>query len=383
MANVAIGTSNYNDPDFYASFTYSSQQTVAPATNLGEGIRRSKVWRSGGYYEVTSANKGIVLQTTAGVNQTVNIAEATYTTDASFLAAIDTALTSETSGAAFTVTRDTTTNAIKITSDGAGGTIFRLMCTNASFTAASLMGFSTGADLTGALTYTADTNKICTSEWLKWDFGSATAVYAVILGGLRNTNFKITAGATVYLQGNATDSWGSPSYSTQITFDDYGGMLIDTTTASTLSALGTYRYWRILINDTTNALGYVELSSVYIGAVTEPTQGKVQFPIDTELVDYGTRTISRSGVSYHDIVQVSEILTIKWQFLSLSEKEALEDYIRDVGMAKPFWIILDPMIVFSGSNQRNVRFVKFESTPKFTYNVVDQWDSSWQLREEV
>jgi hypothetical protein len=379
MSNVCVLSDNYADSDYYTAFTYSSQQTNMPASNVLSGTRRTKAWRSAGCWEITSTNKGIVLQEVAGVNQTVNIAEATYTTDATFLTAVKAALDGAAGTAVYTVARDTTTNKIKITSDGAGGAVFRLMCTSASFTAATTLGFSTSADRTGALTYTADTLKIHTSEWLKFDLGSAFLPKAVVLIGQRNTSIKLSQTATITLEGNNTDAWTSPTVSVSLSYNSYAIGSLAT------AGLGgsAQRYWRVKIVDTANVYGYVELSNVYLGGIISTTQGAVQFPLRDETVDIGENAYGRSGISYGDTVQMTDEISFTWSRLTTTEKESLKDFTTTVGKTTPFFIALDPNGAFSSSAQRQMRFVKFKDSPKFELTDPNLWDSDWAIREEI
>lgn len=376
MSTVTVGTHNYFDADNYQAFTYSSQKTDFPASNVLNYKRRSKVHRTDGYWVVTSANKGIVLQTSAGVNQTVNIAEGTYTTDATFLAAVDTALTSESSGAAFTVTRDSTTGKIKLTSDGAGGTVFRLMCTNASFTAASLLGFSTASDLTGALTYTADTLKINTEEFYVLDCGTAVNPKMFAMWGERNSDIKISSTATVRLQGNSADSWSSPGFSQTLTYNEIGMGLFDS------SGFGAYRYWRVHLSDVSNVLGYLENSGFYLGDAFVAARGAAVYPLDQDMVSLSESMMSRSGNRFLDEVQDLDTWDFAWGGLTLEDKEALEDFIRTVGR-KPFPVFFDPNEVFSSDYQRQIRLVHFDSNPRFRLVSPNNYTSDWSLREEV
>ena len=376
MSNVYVMHENYLST---ATQTYSSQQTTMPATNLLPAVRRSKVWRSGGYWEITSANKVIIFREAVGVDLTATIAESNYSTDASFLTAIKTAL--DAAGAAtYTVTRNTTTNAIKIASDlGGGASVFQLRCTDAAFTAAATLGFSTASNLTGASNYTADTTKIHTSEWIKWDLGVSFNPKAFCFVGLRNDALKISSGATIKLQGSTTDSWTSPEFDQTLTHSDFGVGSFSSTGLHTQAL----RYWRLYIQDASNAYGYLEISKIYLGDVITTTQGAVQFPLRTALVDYGEKTISRSGVTFNDIVQLTEMIDLNWAFLSKTEKDDLEDFAREVGLGTAFFLSMDPSEVFSGELERHIRLVKFESGPSFSLNSPNNFASDWSLREEV
>lgn len=379
MKNVLVLNENYLDTEFFSAQTYSSQLTAMPATNVLNYKRRSRVWRSGGNWVITSANKGIVFQETIGVNITANIAEGTYSTDASFLLAISAALNTAGGTPTYTTTRNSTTNKIVITSNGGGGASFRLTCTDAGFTAATILGFSVLADRTGALTYTADSQRIHTEEWLKFDLGSSFNPKAFVLIGLRNTAIKISTTATVKLQGNDTDVWTAPSYDQALTYNEFSMSLFGETGLHT-SAL---RYWRLLIQDPTNILGYVEVSNLYLGDFLTTDRGAVEFPLNAELVDLGNVSYARSGLSISDEVQLTEELRFGWNLLTVSEKEDLEDFTRQVGTTKPFFLILDPNEVFSGAFERNVKYVKFLNGPSFQLSSPGNFGSDWSIREEV
>jgi len=97
-----------------------------------------------------------------------------------------------------------------------------------------------------------------TSQWLKWDLGSAQAIKAFLL---RYNNFQ--TGATVQIQGNASDSWGAPSYNSTLTVDN--GIMYDFP-----SSTQTYRWWRLLISDAGNPDNHLRVGRVYLGTYVEP-----------------------------------------------------------------------------------------------------------------
>jgi len=378
-SNVLLMNLNYVSSERLNGMTYSSQLTAAPATNVYDRVRRTKTWRTQGYWEITSSNKGIVLQEVDGVNQTVNIAEGNYTTDSSFLTAVKTALDSASGSATYTVTRNATTNKIVITSNGGGGAIFKLMCTNASFTAASLLGFSTAADRTGALTYTADNVRIHTSEFMRFDFGTSINPKAFALIGTRNDGVQISSTATVKLQGNATDVWTSPSFEQTLTWNERAICLFDTDGLHT-SAL---RYWRLYIEDVDNPNGYVEISNLYLGDVFEPTQGSVQFPLDVRYIDYSKTERGEWGSRFSDVKQVTREFQMNWEFLSKTEAETLGEFVEHYKTAYPWWIALDPNEVFSTDKELFVCHCRFDELPNLPLDRPNQFSSRWSFVEEV
>lgn len=90
-----------------------------------------------------------------------------------------------------------------------------------------------------------------TSERIVIDFGSPQNITSFVM---QDHNF--TSGASVKLQANASDSWGSPSY-------DSGDLTIQDPIYTYPDQ--TYRYWSPVIADPSNPDGYVEVASMFLG----------------------------------------------------------------------------------------------------------------------
>lgn len=377
MSNAKILNLNYVDPENYFAFSYSSQLAAAPASNIVDKMRRSKVWRSSGYFKITSANKGIVFRESVGVNLTANIAEAAYTSDSAFLTAVKAALDAA-GDSTYTVERVAATGLIKITSNGSGGGgIFQLMWTNVASTAATVLGYSTAADDTGALNYTADVVRIHTSEWIVIDMGSASNPSAFVLAGKRNSALGISSTATVKIQGNGTDVWTAPSFDQTVTYSEDGMSYFSD------SGFGAYRYWRIEITDLDNPNGYIEVSNIYLGEVFETAQGRVQFPFDIEYRDYSQTEESDNGVSFSDIKQQTLFLSLDWFALTKEDVETLRDFVEHYGTYYPFFIALDPLEAFSTDENKWVKMCRFASPPTFSLVSPNVFTSDWELKEEL
>lgn len=378
MSNAMIFSENYLDPATLAANVYSSQKTDFPASNAYDFQRRGKVWRSNGYFEITAANKGIVLQEVDGVNQTVNIAEGTYASDTLFFAALKTALDSAAGTAVYTITRNVTTNKIVITSNGAGGAILKLMGANVAFTAADTLGFS-AADKTGSLTYTADLLRIHTSEFLSWDFGASVDPEGFFAIGPRNSALKVSPTATVTLMGNETDVWTAPSYSEVIPYTDYvlglvraGGLHTDP-----------LRYWRLKIVDRDNTYGYIELGIAFLGPSTTMTSGAIKFPLSKTFVDPSTKQMSSSGHSTIVKQDKTALLRFDWWGLTKEEKELIDDIWQEVGFSSPVFFHLDPDAVYSSNAFKNLYYARFETEPESSLISPGLFTCDMNIREEI
>lgn len=377
--SVRLFGDNFLDPDFVSSQTQSSEQAAFPASNLFNFQRRSKVWRSNGYWEITSSNNGIVFRETTAVDLTASVAAATYTSSSSLFTAIKTAL--EAAGAStYTITADTTTLKTKFASDGGGGGgIFEIDWTHASSTMASILGFNTTEEDTGALSYVADSLKIHTGEWITWDFGISTQPKAFFLIGDRNSPIKITPSSTIKLQANETNIWSSPTEDNTLTYDD---TLISSVNTSGLWTNGALRYARLDFEDTDNAAGYVQIGSLYLGDLFTPTRGRVQYPFTGAYVDRSITSFSEGGQSFSDIREKTEVFTITWFGLTIADREEIDTLWDTLGKSNPFFIQFDSESAFS-TDVEMTRYVKFQQEP--TYDLVSPTNFACRmiLREEL
>jgi hypothetical protein len=371
---------NFLSVDIISNSYASSEQAAFPAANVYNQQRRSKVWRSDGYWEIVSGDNTIVFQETIAVDLTATVAAGEYTSTTSFLAAVKTAL-EDVGASTYTVTQDATTKKIRIQSNGAGGGgILTLRWTHAnSADMAAVMGFDTASDQTGALNYLADELRIHTSEWLKWDFGISTNPQAFVLIGARNEPIKITPSSVLKLQGNETDVWTSPSYETTLTYHDQAITKFSTSGLHT-SAL---RYWRLSIVDRDNPLGYEQIGSAFLGNYYETTRGKPSFPLNFLPIDRSETVFSEGGQTFSDIREKSEGLSVQYRLLTKQEREELNSIFDKFGTAVPFFIALDNDETFSTDANVMVRYVKFAEPIKFTLETPNNFSADVSLREEL
>ena len=154
MSCFRIFANNYADSEVYANLITSSELTAFPSTNLLAKKRRSKVWRSGGYFLVVSGSNTISFKDVSGGSTLVaTVTAGEYATAALFMTAVDTAL--EAAGVAnYTVTQNSSLKFV-ITSDLSGGATHFEILWASSTAMASLLGFDSSASDTGASTYTA------------------------------------------------------------------------------------------------------------------------------------------------------------------------------------------------------------------------------------
>lgn len=380
MSNIRIMTDNFIDVDIVSNATVSSEQAAFPVSNIYNLQRRSKVWRSNGYYIIDSTNNKIIFRESIGVDLTATITVGEYTSFSALATEIKTRM--EAAGAStYTIDKVTTTKKVRFTSDGlGGGGIFQIIWTSDSVTqaVASMLGFLTTENDTGFLTYTADELTTGNEEWIKWDFGISTNPKSFILIGPRNSPIKISPSATLKLQGSETDIWDNPTYDQTLTYNDEVISLFSTTGLHT-EAL---RFWRLLIDDVHNPNGYVEIGSIFLGDFFTPIQGAAQFPFNGQYIDRSLTVFSEGGQTFSDIREQAEGFSFTIANMTIAEKEEIDSHFKTVGVAKPFFIYLDPNSAFS-SITNYIRYIKFENAPKYVLESAGLFSCSFDLREEL
>lgn len=92
-------------------------------------------------------------------------------------------------------------------------------------------------------------------QWILFTNAAAVDVDYVYI-----SDSNITSGATVKIQGNATDVWTSPTVDQALTYDSTHDYWI-----YNFSTTQSYKYWRIFVDDPTNTDGYIQIGNIFIG----------------------------------------------------------------------------------------------------------------------
>jgi len=95
------------------------------------------------------------------------------------------------------------------------------------------------------------------SENLQLDLGSAQSID--ILGLL---NHNLTSSATITINGGSSANPNGAQYTTTITYREFDAFKL-------LSSAQSWRYWKVIIADSTNTDGYIRIGFVMLGLATE------------------------------------------------------------------------------------------------------------------
>lgn len=370
---VKLFTSNFVDLNILANSDVSSEQTAFPVTNAYNLQRRSKVWRSQGYFKIESGSNTIIF-TEGGADLTATVAAGEYTSTASFMTALDSAFTTATGAVgSYTITQDSN---FKFVITKSAGTFVIKWTSGSSAAMAAILGFDTASNSTGALTYTADALRINTEEWILWDLGIASNPQAFMLCDQRNKPIKLSPNGVFKLQGNETNDFSSPSYQTTLTYDD---QVISVVSDTGLHTEG-LRYWRVRFLDE-NPLGYVQVGAFFLGQAFQPTRGRAQFPLKSDYIDRSENVLSEGGQSFSDIFEQTQQYNVDWVGLETDDVEDLTQLFSVYGTTSPFFISFGTTLSSSGDDV--IKFVKFSNEPQFQLATPGNFTCSMSFIEQL
>jgi hypothetical protein len=166
-----------------------------------------------------------------------------------------------------------------------------------------------------------------TSEWIKFDLGSAKKNTMIAIFG-----HNLTSGATVTVQANSTDAWIPPSYSHAVTWNAQ---------AMVLFLDQTYRWWRIAIADTGNPDGYIEIGRICAGEYYEPAVN-VTDGIQRKVMDPSTIEESEGRQGYAVEKETYRTYEVQFTGIALAQQQELETIFRAVKTIRPLVFALDP-----------------------------------------
>jgi hypothetical protein len=167
------------------------------------------------------------------------------------------------------------------------------------------------------------------SENIVFDMGSAFSATSIFLAG---TNFPYGTGITITIQANATNAWGSPSFSQALTF----------TAASTmpyaLFAAQNYRYWRLVLAGDPTGVTYFEIGRVFIGNyVTFPA---VLPGIKIPKKSTGLTQYSITGQAYGDEGVTYRAFTCTMPVMSETERQTVLAFFNSVTNVGTFFLAI-------------------------------------------
>lgn len=165
-------------------------------------------------------------------------------------------------------------------------------------------------------------------EWIKFVFAGAVSVSCLCI-----LDHNITSGATIILQGNASDSWGAPTFTQSITSDDlFDGIYFKT------FATQSFRYWRLWIDDASNPDTYIQVSKIFLGTyITLPGMNLGQI-VTTKSNSVATKSVT--GQLYGDRRIQPQGAEITFTDVSNTNKVAVQTFALDRDVTECFIVCI-------------------------------------------
>lgn len=305
------------------ALTASSALATAPVAWLKDQLR-SKSWRSAvGWTIVAGFNDKIDFNRGGGKSATV--AAGTYATGALLSAAVVAALEAADATPVWACAYSGSTFKFTVSSDLS----FTLLWSSGANTGTAChkeLGFAVSD--TGSATSQVGANAAYTSRhWLRADLVTAASVLAGIV-----VNHNAGAGGTFTLQGNASDAWSAPTVTQALVGD----------ASIRIAFIGTQtlRYWRLVIDDCGNALGYSEVGVWYAGPYVQPSVSyMVGFSKRWE--ELSEVSVAPNGAHWQDDKPRRPVWSISWGEVGESDRAALAAAFALVPRGKCFFFSFD------------------------------------------
>jgi len=184
-------------------------------------------------------------------------------------------------------------------------------------------------------------NSALASQWVKGDLGSEQDIKVFVCWW-----HNLIDGATVKIQANATDAWGSPSVDDSITLYDWVYPIV-----KFWSTAQSYQWWRLWIDgDWTNIitegdfdgaqywLDYARIGRMFLGDYFRPSKN-FNNRYSMAGVDESEIIGTIEGQTTANIVPRRQRLLYEFEDLSKADMEKFVEIYETCGQTKPYWIV--------------------------------------------
>lgn len=240
---------------------------------------------------------------------------------------------------------------------------------SATISASSETDYLTASNVANELrTKVWRTGTSAAAEWIKFDFGSAKAVTAFIIA-----NHTFSGDTLVALEGNATDSWGSPSFTQAVT--------LASGTILTTFASQSYRWWRFRFTKPT-AGTQRDVGRIFLGTYTEPTDAPDWNGVKVARSDNTSIVRSVGGQEWADRRSNYRKPAADFTACSTTSKDAIDLVVADCGVGKSLFIQPDINTALA-----EALYVRFAKLPEYQMHSWDgsqfRWNLSLEFNEQV
>lgn len=207
-------------------------------------------------------------------------------------------------------------------------------------------------------------------EAIVFDLGSAKAVTSVIL-----LDHTLTAGdSLIKLQGNASDSWGAPSFSQTLTWAE--------DVISAVFASQSYRYWRVTFTKASSGVTR-DIGRIFLGTYFEPVDTADANGYERDTEDLSITSRSAGGQDYSEARPQARMLKLSFDRSPDADKLGFVALADLCGLHTRFFLQIDP----SGTGEMvEPVYGKLADHPKWRVGAFDgsfYWNGQVSFRESL
>ena len=174
-----------------------------------------------------------------------------------------------------------------------------------------------------------------TFEWVMIDPGSFSDIDTVAIMWPKG-EYKLSESAVITFQASALSDFSTIGFEQELTLDDRNELA-----RLYLSEPISYRYYRITIEDPTNAHGFVNIGTLLMG-LSQPILTRAGIGLEFSYRDNSETVITKYGQKFSFNYPKLKSLTIPLDNLSLEETEELIREFNLLGNTEPVFLTLDP-----------------------------------------
>lgn len=254
--------------------------------------------------------------------------------------------------------------------------VLRLSVTTDS--AASTIGFTTLVNLTNT-TFTADSQRIHTSEYILIDFGAATEPDLFFIVAPKNYTW-LSSTATLKLQANASDAWTSPSLDITLEFDSHKSVYMVDQQASR-----NYRYWRVSVVDIANyEMEFFRASYLFLGDYITLTSRNISSGFAKNFNDQSTIIESDTGAKLFTDRPIKESYSgLMIPYMTTSQRQTFYDYCLERKKITPFLAVLDSGVETSSDINDLSIWGRFTQIPTMQHIKASYFSLKFDIEEAL
>jgi len=175
-----------------------------------------------------------------------------------------------------------------------------------------------------------------TSQFVLIDLKTTEEIDSFVMMFPFEETIAISSTATVKLQANATSDFsGSPAVDVTLTLDEKFNMYTHFFTSDQ-----SFRYWRVSIDDTASATGFVEIGMIYLTKAITLTQSP-DIGFSYRLNDTSKQRTTEFNQTYVDVRPLVKEFEFLHSNLSEADFETLQDFYNEVGNTIPIVVSVD------------------------------------------